>query len=248
MTWGPLALNNPPRLASVVKSVGRLVPQIAGKVPSLPPVPGMSRRQQFSAATRRALLEVARRLFAEQGYAGTSLEAIVSGAEVTKGALYHHFSGKQALFEAVFTAVEAASTRTITEAMKGARDPWAKSATGLRAFLDVVRDPTYRRIVIQEGPAVLGYERFREHEERSSFAVVENLVRGVLGTVALDSDPEVVTTFAQVFFGGLQAAGESVATAADPERAASRAEAVLGLILDAMQALAAQGGLTLTSE
>lgn len=228
------------RLGRVVKSVSKLVPTM----PSLPPVTGVTRRQQFSASTRKTLLDVAQGLFTEHGYASTSLDAIVAGAEVTKGALYHHFTGKQALFEAVFTAVEAAGTQGITDSMKGHKDPWAKSEVGLRAFLEVVRDPAYRRIVIQEGPAVLGYERFREHEERSSFGVVEELVRGVLGSMAL-ADPEIVTTFAQVFFGGLQAAGDAVATAADPEAAASRVEAVLGLILAAMQALADRGGLTL---
>ena len=76
----------------------------------VPRVP--TRRQQYSAATRRALIDLGEELFTEHGYAATSLDAIVAGAEVTKGALYHHFSGKQALFEAVFERVEAsAATR-----------------------------------------------------------------------------------------------------------------------------------------
>jgi AcrR family transcriptional regulator len=65
-------------------------------------VTGATRRQQYSASTKRALVDVAEELFTESGYANTSLDAIVAGARVTKGALYHHFSGKQALFEAVF--------------------------------------------------------------------------------------------------------------------------------------------------
>jgi AcrR family transcriptional regulator len=217
----------------VVKSVSKLVP----KVPSLPQVPGVSRRQQFSASTRRTLLEVAQRLFTEQGYASTSLDAIVAGADVTKGALYHHFSGKQALFEAVFTAVEAAGTSTIVASMHEHKDPWTKSTAGLATFIEVVRDPSYRRIVVQEGPAVLGYERFREHEERSSYAVVEHLVRGVLDSVGLTDDTEMVATFAQIFFGGLQSAGEAVAAAADPEAAAERVEAALSIVLSALKAL-----------
>ena len=60
---------------------------------SLPKVPGASRRQQFSASTKRALIEVATTQFSEHGYGGTSLDTIVAGARVTKGALYHHFSG-----------------------------------------------------------------------------------------------------------------------------------------------------------
>ena len=112
-----------------------------------------TRRQQYSASTKRALVEVATEHFATEGYAGTSLDTIVAGARVTKGALYHHFSGKHAVFEAVFEQVESDASRMINKALKGKRDPWEKAQAGLRAFLEVVREPRYRRIVIQEGPA-----------------------------------------------------------------------------------------------
>jgi len=83
-----------------------------------------SRRQQFSASTKRALVDVASDLFTAQGYAGTSLDEIVSGADVTKGALYHHFSGKQALFEAVFEKIEEDASAKIHQAVRDHRDPW----------------------------------------------------------------------------------------------------------------------------
>src|ERR671926_602467 len=100
----------------MTKSVSKLVPKVPG-------VPGASRRQQYSASTKRALVEIAEELFTEQGYANTSLDAIVAGARVTKGALYHHFSGKQALFEAVFERVETDASKRINKALKGQRDP-----------------------------------------------------------------------------------------------------------------------------
>ena len=127
------------------------------------------------------LVDVAEELFTESGYANTSLDAIVAGARVTKGALYHHFSGKQALFEAVFEQVETDASKAINKALRGKKDPWEKAQAGLRAFLEIVQEPRYRRIVIQEGPAVLGYERFREQEERSTFGSVLDIVRSVLG-------------------------------------------------------------------
>jgi AcrR family transcriptional regulator len=221
----------------MAKSVSKLVP----KVPPLPGVPGVSRRQQYSASTKRALLEEAERLFAEQGYAGTSLDTIVAGAQVTKGALYHHFSGKQALYEAVFERVETESARRIQQLTKGIKDPWEKARTGLRGFLDIVRDPIYRRIVIQDGPAVLGYERYREQEERSAFGVVEEIVRTVLAASGAEADDEMISTFARIFFGALSSAGESVAAAADPEAATLRVEAALSFILAGIQSLADQG-------
>src|SRR3954447_26278889 len=107
------------------KSVARLV------VPKVSTVPGASRRQQYSARTKRALVDVAEELFTEHGYANTSLDAIVAGARVTKGALYHHFSGKQALFEAVFERVESAGAQQIQTALTGHEDPWEKAIAGL---------------------------------------------------------------------------------------------------------------------
>src|SRR6476646_9279046 len=104
-------------------------------LPKVPKVPGASRRQQFSASTKRALVEVATAQFSEHGYGGTSLDAIVAGARVTKGALYHHFSGKQAVFEAVFASVEDAAAQRIKAALRGSSDPWDKARAGLREFL-----------------------------------------------------------------------------------------------------------------
>src|ERR1700712_2006612 len=153
--------------------------RLAGEVPH---VPGASRRAEYSASTRRALVDVAERLFTEHGYAATSLDAIVGGAAVTKGARSHHYSGKQALFEAVFERVESAGAQSIQEALTGDQDPWEKALSGLRAFLEVVRQPSYSRIVIQDGPSVLGYERFREQEGRSTFAYVLDTVRAVLNS------------------------------------------------------------------
>lgn len=210
-------------------------------MPKVPDLPGATLRQQYSASTKRALVDAAAELFTEHGYASTSLDAIVSSAEVTKGALYHHYSGKQALFEAVFERVESEAAKSISRAVKGVKDPWEKSLSGLRAFLEVVQDPTYRRVVIQEGPAILGYERFREQEERSSFAIVLDIVKNVLSAGPWELDAPMIDTFSRIFFGALSSAGESVATAEDPEAASARVEAAIGFILTGLRSLVDQG-------
>lgn len=207
----------------------------------LPPVPGAGRRQQFSASTKRALVDVAASLFTQHGYANTSLDLIVAGADVTKGALYHHFTGKQALFEAVFERVEDDAARRIQDAIRGIRDPWQKASAGLQAFLEVVRDPTYRRVVIQDGPAVLGYERFREREERSTFASVLDIVRSVASAGPWELDEDMLQTFARVFFGAMSAAGDTVSQAADPEEASARVETAVGFLLAGVRSLADSG-------
>ena len=200
-----------------------------------------TRRQQYSASTRRALIDMGEQLFTEHGYSATSLDAIVAGAEVTKGALYHHFSGKQALFEAVFERVETEAARQIHESLKGHDDPWEKAMAGLRAFLEVVQQPAYRRIVILEGPAVLGYARFREQEERSTFSNVLEIVGTVLEAGEWDLDDEMVQTFTRIFFGAMSSAGESVSTSPDPIAAAARVEAAISFILAGFRALADTG-------
>ena len=100
----------------------------------------------------------------------------MADAEVTKGALYHHFTGKQDLYGAVLAAVEDDARQQIRAHIEDVSDPWERALMGLREFLTIARGEEYRRIVILEGPAVLGYERFREQEERSTFGLVQDIV------------------------------------------------------------------------
>ena len=130
---------------------------------------------------------------------------------------------------------EADAAGAVTAAVDGHRDPWEKALAGLRAFLDVVQQPTYRRVVILEGPAVLGWTRFREQAERSTFATVLDIVRSVLQAGDLDLDDDMVETFTRIFFGAMSSAGESVSTSDDPNAAAARVEAAIGFILNGMR-------------
>lgn len=208
---------------------------------TLPKVPGVSRRQQYSASTKRALIDVATKLFTQQGYAATSLDQIVAGARVTKGALYHHFSGKQAVFEAAFEKIETDAAARIRKSLRGSRDPWEKALIGLRAFLENVQDPAYQRVVIQEGPAILGYAKFREQEERSSYGLVQDLVRDVLEASTYALSDGMLETFSRIFFGAMSAAGESVSAASDPKLAVARVETAISFILAGLRALADDG-------
>lgn len=109
-----------------------------------------------SQATRKALIEAARRLFVEKSYADTATPDIVTAAGVTRGALYHHFEDKQALFRAV-AEQEAAH---VAEEIERATPPTltAKDALlkGGEAFLDAMAQPGRTRLLLLDGPAVLG--------------------------------------------------------------------------------------------
>jgi AcrR family transcriptional regulator len=126
---------------------------------------GSTRRDEHVADTRQALVDTARTLFTEQGFAATGTEEIVAGARVTRGALYHHFRDKTDLFRAVMEQVarDVAEHLISAELTRPEGDAWDEIRDGLRAFLDlcVVTDD-FQRIVLVEGPAVLGPEAWDE--------------------------------------------------------------------------------------
>jgi hypothetical protein len=95
--------------------------------------------------------------------------------------------------------------------------------------------------VVQDGPAVLGYERYREQEERSTFANVLDIVRSVLEAGGWSLDEQMLQTFARIFFGAMSSAGESVASADEPAAAADRVESAIGFLLAGVQSLIDSG-------
>ena len=137
---------------------------------------GAQPRSVQAQATRAALVRAARRLFVEKGYHATGTEEIVAAAGVgTRGALYHHFADKQALFLAVFEAVE---EDLIGSARPGAHphDAFARLRAGLLAFLDASSTPEVQRIILLEGPAVLGWQTWRSLEEKYGLGAIQALL------------------------------------------------------------------------
>jgi len=113
-----------------------------------------------SRATRTALTLAARELFGELGFHATPAEAVVRRAGVTSGALYHHFRDKTDLFRAALEAVQfSLADRVAAEARLG-RDPWERLERGVVEYLRACRDKEVRRIVLQDGPSVLGWEEW----------------------------------------------------------------------------------------
>ena len=89
--------------------------------------------------------------------------------------------------------------------------------------------------MVSDGPSVLGHERFREQEQRSTYAVADEIVRAVLTTADRDLDDDMLDTFTRIFFGAMSAAGGSVADSEDPAAAAQRVDTAVGLILSGLQ-------------
>ena len=180
-----------------------------------------SRRELYSEATRAALLDEATTLFAERGYAGTSLEDVASASRVTRGAVYHHFASKQALFEAVLDLQEERATTEIVAAAAAA-NPWDAAMLALDAYLTHCCDPVYGRLVWLEGPAALGWHRWRECEKKYSYGLVEQFIRDLVEGGHVDG--RAFDSLVQFSFWMLGGAGLAVAEAPPEDKPRVRDE------------------------
>jgi AcrR family transcriptional regulator len=173
-----------------------------------------SLRAEQVAQTRAALVAAGRRLFGENGFRATSVEDLAREARVTTGALYHHFPTKTAVFEAVFLQ---AHTDLMTESAKaahGASDGIEELALGFEAFLDGVLQPDMQRILIVDGPAVLGLARYTELDEQYAHAVIVHSLTAAAeaGTITVE-DPETAT---RLLLGALTRGAMLIANSPDP--------------------------------
>ena len=172
-------------------------------------------------ATIAALVGAARELFAQRGYAGVGTEEIVQAAGVTRGALYHHFRrGKEQLFQAVLVQVSAETTTRIAHLASAADDPWDELVIGIDAFLDACTTPEMQRIVLIDGPAVLGWDLWRAIDAEHGLGLLEQAVQNAIDAGRLA--PQSARAVAHVLLGALDEAAMVVARAPDP--IAARAE------------------------
>lgn len=185
-----------------------------------------------SEATRDALIAAARALFAERGYAAVGTEEIVRAAGVTRGALYHHFDGKRDLFEAVYERIEVELAQRIAGGAldAGATAPLEAMRAGAEMFLLAATEPETQRIVLIDGPSVLGWDRWREIATEHGLGLIEATLQAAIEAGAIAEQP--VRPLAYVLMGALDEAAMLVARAEDPER--MRAE--VGRTLDALLA------------
>src|SRR6476619_5291950 len=195
----------------------------------------VNRRTQASRreATRAALIAAARELFAARGYAGVGTEEIVQRAGVTRGALYHHFSGKDDLFRAVYERVEQELTeRIVTEVPLGSADPVAVLRDGTSVFLDACLEPEVQRIALLDAPAVLGYEEWRAIGERYGLGLITAAVQAAVDAGAIPRQP--VRPLAHVLRGACDEAALLIARADDVATARREVGETLDYVLTAL--------------
>ena len=221
-----------------------------------------TRRTQVerSATTRTALIDAARRLWAAHGYAAVGTPEIATQAGVTRGAMYHEFADKAALFRAVAEVVEHDVTRRLADAVaastaegaasaaasgadpgaSGAADPGASGAAdpaaALRAAVDgwlaACEEPEVRQILLLDGPVVLGWDGFRDLALEHGLGLTEALLQAAMDAGQLTAGP--TRPLAHVLIGALDEAAMYFATADDREAARAEVAGVLHALLDGL--------------
>ena len=193
----------------------------------------VNRRSQVdrSAATRAALVAAARRLFAERGFGGVGTEAIVRAAGVTRGALYHQFADKTALFEAVYEAIEEDLAKGLGERIlaAGVDDPIEAMALGADAWLDACLEQEVQQIVLLDGPAVLGWQRWRDIGLRYGLGLVEGLLAQAIEVGRIPDQP--VSPLAHVLVGALDEAALYIARSEDQVAASAEIRTVIARLV-----------------
>ena len=190
------------------------------------------------AATVALILAEARRLFALQGFEATSIDDIAAAAGVAKGAVYHHFESKEAVFLRVLEGVQGAiaATPVPAEALSE-RDPVKLIAAATLRYLLAASEPEVRRVLLIDGPAVIGWRRWREIDDRYFGAGARQAVAWLLGTAA--SEAEVAAT-THLVMGAVMEAALVCATADDPAASARELASALGRMLGGLVGAAAR--------
>jgi AcrR family transcriptional regulator len=192
----------------------------------------VNKRVAQGQATRAALIEVATELFATNGYDATAIPAVLGAAGVSRGALYHHFESKEALFEAVLESVEAQAMVKVTRAAGAATDPLDGLRRGCAAYLAMCRDPVVRQISLIDAPSVVGWQRWREIDEQHAFG----LVKAAIAAIAADGrvKPELVDVMAHMVLAALLEVALLVARADEGRLAIRRGQEAIDELLTAL--------------
>jgi AcrR family transcriptional regulator len=186
-------------------------------------------RSERGKATRDRLIGAGRELFGERGYEATSIEAVLETAGVKRGALYHHFESKQALFDAVLDRVVSDVAEAVAEAARAETDPVESLRAGCAAWLRMALDPAIQRIALLEPPAVVGWTRWRELDEQH---ILGGMRRNLQLIAADERLPQAdVDVLAHMVLAAVNEAALLIARADDPRDALAKGQAAVDTLL-----------------
>jgi AcrR family transcriptional regulator len=180
-------------------------------------------------ATKQRLESVARDLFAKRGFAEVSAEELVAKAHVTRGALYHHYNGKEGLLAAVVEALMQELHETIVRESASLTDTVEALERGMAVFLNVCSEPGVQRILLIDAPAVLGWAKWREIDAKYGFGLIKNALTAAMNAGALRRQD--AGLLAHILLGALTEAAMVIARSPHPAKARKDAEGALASVL-----------------
>src|SRR5579871_987037 len=187
-------------------------------------------RLEKGLATRERIVSAATRAFTTVGYDGTSIEDLLGELQISRGALYHHFDSKEAIFEAVLEKIEADIAKATVDATAGIKDPVVALRTGCDAFLRMAREEKVRRIVLIDAPAALGWEKWREIDARHGFGLMKATLKAIAKKGLLRS--ELTETFAHILLASLMETALVIARADNVAKATRNGRAAIRELID----------------
>jgi len=187
-----------------------------------------------SAATQLALQTAARRLWGARGYDAVGTPEIAEAAGVTRGAMYHQYADKRALFRAVVELVEGDVMRRLVETVEAAAPPEPADAlhAAADAWLEIATDPEVRQLVLLDAPRVLGWTEFHDISLGSSLSLTEQLLTEVITAGQLKPQP--TRPLATIILGALDEAAMSIANAEQPDSERAALRAVIHDVIDGL--------------
>lgn len=196
----------------------------------------MAKQAERRAATTEAILTAARRLFGTQGFAATTMDEIADGARIAKGAVYHHFRTKEAVFEAVFDRVSRDLVVEIDSAARAEKDVLAALVAGTHHYFAATAKGPTGRIILRDGPAVLGWERWREIDARHFGGKLPRAIAAAMEAGLIARQP--VEPLARLLLGAVTEAAVACAGCADIARAGAEYARAFKSLVEALRVAA----------
>jgi AcrR family transcriptional regulator len=190
----------------------------------------MMAKDEKSASTRAKIIAAARRLFAASGYDGTSTESVLEATKLSRGALYHHFENKEALFTAVLEAVEVDITARTARTPAGITDPVEALRVAFDSFLDQACEAEVRQIVLIDAHSVVGWQKWREIEGRHGLGRLKQALTVIAAAGRVRED--MVDVFAHILLASLIEVAFLVARSPDPIAAADTGRKAMKELLE----------------
>ena len=195
---------------------------------------GMASQAERRAATSGAILRAAESLFADHGFAATTVEDIAAEAGVAKGALYNHFPTKEAVFERVFEATSQALVQRVAAASVKGTDILEGMVLGAQEYFTACAEPGLGAIILKDGPKVLGWERWREIDLKYFGAMIPAAIRAAMNQGLIAGQP--VEPLGRLITGAVTEAAVASAGSDDPARTGAEHVQALAAILNVLRA------------